>query len=113
MNHTSLEISIRGTQILSEKNQSMTHVSRIFLKKHRLGPQNGSVSSEPKKMLKILNSAIIKENEYITVVEVHWYATSTHPFNGVYKPKMVVEKRIGRKRKRKVTNINRHRTDVL
>ena len=56
---------------------------------------------------------VINENEDITVVDVHWYATSTHPFNGVYKPEMVVEKRIGRKRKRKGTNINRRRTDVL
>ena len=40
---------------------------------------------------------VINENEDITVVDVHWYATSTHPFNGVYKPEMVVEKKIGKK----------------
>jgi len=56
---------------------------------------------------------VINENEEITAVDVHWYATSTHPFNGVYKPEMVVEKRIGRKRKRKGANINRRHTDVL
>ena len=56
---------------------------------------------------------VINENEEITVVDVHWYAKSTHPFNGVYKPEMVVEKRIGRKRKRKGTNINHRCTDVL
>ena len=26
---------------------------------------------------------VIKENEDITTIEVHWYATNTHPFNGV------------------------------
>ena len=36
---------------------------------------------------------VINENEDIIVVDVHWYATSTHPFNGVYKPEMVVEKK--------------------
>lgn len=35
----------------------------------------------------------IKENEDIVVVKVHWYATNTHPFNGVYKPEMVVDKK--------------------
>jgi hypothetical protein len=29
---------------------------------------------------------IEKENDDVIVIEVHWYATSTHPFNGVYKP---------------------------
>jgi hypothetical protein len=32
-------------------------------KKHRLGPQNGSGSSGPEKLLKIVNCAIIKETE--------------------------------------------------
>jgi hypothetical protein len=27
-----------------------------------------------------------KENEKVIAVEVHWYATDTHPLNGVYKP---------------------------
>ena len=56
---------------------------------------------------------VIKENENITAVEVHWYAKNTHPFNVVYKPEMVVDKQIHRKRKRKGTNINRHRTDLF
>jgi hypothetical protein len=34
---------------------------------------------------------IDKENEDVIVVEVHWYAKSTHPFNFVYKQDMVVE----------------------
>ena len=34
---------------------------------------------------------VIIENEDVTGVEVHWYATNTHPFNGVYKPEMVVD----------------------
>ena len=44
---------------------------------------------------------------------MHWYATDTHPFDGVYKPKMVVEKRVCRRRKRKGQNVNHHRIDVL
>ena len=34
-----------------------------FPKKRRLGPQNGSGSLGPEKMLKIVNCAIIKETE--------------------------------------------------
>ncbi len=56
---------------------------------------------------------VFTENEDLISVEVHWYATNTHPFNGVYKPEMVVDKKNGRKRKRKGTNINRHHTDIL
>jgi len=56
---------------------------------------------------------VFTENEDVTSVEVHWYATNTHPFNGVYKPEMVVDKKNGGKRKRKGTNINRRRTDIL
>jgi hypothetical protein len=44
---------------------------------------------------------------------VHWYATSTHPFNGVYKPDMLIEKHVNRKRKRKGQNTTCHRTDLL
>ena len=40
---------------------------------------------------------VIKENEDITIVEVHWYDTNTNPFNGVYKLEMVFYKQIGRK----------------
>ena len=32
-------------------------------KKHRLGPQNGSRSSRPEKLLKIVNCATIKETK--------------------------------------------------
>ena len=56
---------------------------------------------------------IEKENDDVIAIEVHWYATSTHPFNGVYKPEMVVEKHINRKRKRKGQNTTRRRTDLL
>ena len=31
---------------------------------------------------------VITENEDVAGVEVHWYATNTHPFNGLYKPKI-------------------------
>jgi len=34
-----------------------------FPKKRHLGPQNGSISLGPKKLLKIVNCAIIKETE--------------------------------------------------
>jgi hypothetical protein len=44
---------------------------------------------------------IEKENDDVIAIEVHRYATSTHPFNGVYKSEMVVEKHINRKRKEK------------
>jgi hypothetical protein len=38
---SSFERSIREIKILGEKHQSMIHVAPRFLKKHRLGPQNG------------------------------------------------------------------------
>ena len=44
---------------------------------------------------------------------MHLYATSTHPFNGVYKPEMVVEKHVSRKRKIKGQNTTHRRTDLL
>jgi hypothetical protein len=44
---------------------------------------------------------------------MHWYATSTHSFNGVYKPEMVVEKHVNRKRKEKGQNATQRRTDLL
>ena len=39
------------------KSISSTHVAPGFPKKHRLGPQNGSGSSGPEKLLKIVNCA--------------------------------------------------------
>ena len=54
-----------------------------------------------------------KENEEVVSVEVHWYATDTHPFDGVYKAEMVVEKKVCRKRNRKGQKINRRRIDIL
>jgi hypothetical protein len=47
---------------LGEKHQKFFHVSPRFLKKIRLGPQNGSRSSGPEKLLKIVNCG---ENEKI------------------------------------------------
>ena len=44
---------------------------------------------------------VYKENEEVASIEVHWYAIDTHPFDGVYKAEMVVEKKVCRKRKRK------------
>ena len=41
-----------------------------------------------------------KENEEVISIDIHWYATNTHPFNGVYKLKMVSEKQTCRKRKK-------------
>ena len=41
----------------------MKSPSRIFPKKRRLGPQNCSESSEPKKPIKIVNYATIKETD--------------------------------------------------
>ena len=55
----------------------------------------------------------MKENDDVIAIEVHWYATSTHPFNGVYKTNMVVEKHVNRKRKRKGQNITRRRFELL
>ena len=40
-----------------------THVAPGFPKKRRLGPQNGSESLGPKKLLKIVSCATIKETE--------------------------------------------------
>ena len=54
-----------------------------------------------------------KENEEVVSVEVHWYATDTHPFVGVYKAEMVDEKRVCRKRKRKDQKINSCLIDIL
>jgi len=55
----------------------------------------------------------IKENERNTIIDVHCYATNTHPFNSVYKPDMVVDKKNHRKRKIKGTNINCRCTELL
>ena len=60
---------------------------------------------------KVIN--IEKEKEDVVEIEVHWYATSTHPFNGVYKLEMVVEKHVNRKIKIKGQNTTRHRTYLL
>ena len=54
-----------------------------------------------------------KENEEVISIEVHWYEIDTHPFDGVYKREMVVEKRVWKKRKRKGQNVNHHRIDIL
>ena len=44
---------------------------------------------------------VFTKNEDVTSVEVHWYATNTHPFNGVYKTQMVVDKKKWCKEKNK------------
>jgi hypothetical protein len=49
---------------------------------------------------------IDKENEDVVEIEVHWYATCTHSFNGVYKPEMVAEKHVNRKKKKKGSKYN-------
>ena len=58
---TSLEISIQGIQVLSDKYQWNFNINLGFPKKCRLGPQNGSGSSGLEKLLKIVNFVIIKE----------------------------------------------------
>ena len=63
MLNTLLKISIQGLQLLGVKNQWKSHVASDFPQKLRLGPQNGSRSSGPKKMIKIVNCAIIKETK--------------------------------------------------
>ena len=45
---------------------------------------------------------VITKNQDVVGVEVHWYATNTHPFNGVYKPEMVVDKKMVEKEKERV-----------
>jgi hypothetical protein len=60
---------------------------------------------------KIIN--IDKETGDVVAIEVHWYATGTHPFNGVYKLEKVVEKNVSRKRKTKGQNTTCCHTDLL
>jgi hypothetical protein len=60
---------------------------------------------------KVIN--IEKENDDVIAIEEHWYATSTHPFNGFYKTDMVVDKNVNIKRKIKGQNTTRCRTDLL
>ena len=54
-----------------------------------------------------------KENEEFISIEVHCYATNTHQFDGVYKPEMVVEKNVCKKRKRKGQNVSHRRIQIL
>ena len=60
---------------------------------------DGDPNGYPFWVAKVLK--VFTENEDVTGVEVHWYATNTHPFNGVYKPEMVVDKKKWRKEKKK------------
>ena len=54
-----------------------------------------------------------KENEEVISIELHWYATGKQPFDGVYKPEMVVEKNVCKKIKIKGQNVNHRRIDIL
>ena len=45
-----------------------THVALRFPKKRRLGPQNGSRTSRPKKMLRIVSCAEIKKLKELMMV---------------------------------------------
>ena len=60
----------------------MTDVALSFSKKCSLGPQNGSGSSGPEKLLKIVNCAIIKETEKMkeTMVGVQVDLASGHQY---------------------------------
>ena len=65
-----------------------------------------------------IHSGLLKLQRFLHKMQMlqvlkYIYATNTHPFNGVYKPEMVVDKKNGRKRKRKGTNISRRCTDIL
>ena len=72
--NSSLERSIRALSLLEQATRSIpwTRVAPGFPKKRRLGPQNGSGSLGPEKLLKIVNCTIIKESEKLkeTVVGV-------------------------------------------
>ena len=46
---------------MGEKHQTLLDVAPHFLKKRCLGPQNGSRSSGPKKLLKIVNCVETKK----------------------------------------------------
>ena len=72
---------------------------------------NGDANGYPFWVAKVIK--VITKNEDVVGVEVHWYATNTHPFSGVYKSYMVADKKIGGKRKRKGKNINHHHTNLL
>ena len=72
---------------------------------------DGDTNGYPFWVAKVIK--VFTKNEDVAGVEVHLYATNTHPFNGVYKPEMVVDKKIGGKRKRKGTNINHCCIDLL
>ena len=54
----------------------------ILQKKHHLGPQNGSRSSRPKKLPKIVNCATIKETEKLkeTMVGVQVEKVGGHQY---------------------------------
>ena len=55
MHHTLLERSIRGLQLLSDQHQSIDPCCSQFSQNRRLGPQNGSGSLRPEKLLKIVS----------------------------------------------------------
>ena len=61
--------------------------------------EDGDPNGYPFWVAKVIK--VFTENEDVTGVEVHWYATNTHPFNGVYKLEMVVDKKKWRKEKKK------------
>jgi hypothetical protein len=55
----------------------MNHVAPRFLKKHHLGPQNGSGSSRPEKLLKIVNYQNCQKIVLEKVGEGGWPPIST------------------------------------
>ena len=59
---------------------------------------DGDLNGYPFWVAKVIK--VFTENEDVTSVEVHWYATNTHPFNGMYKPEMVVDKKWRKKKKK-------------
>ena len=62
--------------------------------------ENGDPNGYPFWFAKVIK--VFMENEDVIGVEVHWYATNTHPFNGVYKPEMVVDKKMVERERERV-----------
>ena len=65
---------------MSEKHQFVDPCAPSFPKKRRLGPQNGSRSSRPKKLLKIVSCAK-NENlkELMVVVQMEYVCGHQYP----------------------------------
>jgi len=61
---------------------------------------DGDLNGYPFWVSKVIK--VFTENEDVKSVELHRYATNTDPFNGVYKPEMVVDKKMAEREKERV-----------